>query len=116
MGKETIVGLLVALQRYAANTDESRSLVWSARIGRLAAALSPLRNASVAVREGLVPKLAIMLTEGKAMDACVQLQDGDPSVHVDPSEVGSGTLVVNPFCLKDDEVELLARRIREVIG
>ena len=67
-------------------------------------------------REGLVPKLAITLMEGKAMKACVQLQDGDPSVHVDPLEVENGTLLVNPFCLADDEVELLARRIREVIG
>ena len=116
VGKETIVGLLVALQRYVAETDESRRLVWLARLERLAAALSSLRHATVTLREGLVPKLALTLLEGKAMEMCVQLQDGDPSVHVDPSQMESGTLLVNPCCLADDEVELLARRIREVIG
>lgn len=116
VGKETIVGLLVALQRFVASSDARRRLVWLARIERLAAALSTLGNATVVVRDGLLPKLAITLMEGKAMQACVQLQDGDPSVHVDPLEVENGTLLVNPFCLADDEVELLARRIREVIG
>ena len=116
VGKETIVGLLVALQRYVAVSDARRGLVWLARIERLAEALSSLGHATVVVREGLVPKLAITLMESKAMKACVQLQDGDPSVHVDPLEVENGTLLVNPFCLADDEVELLARRIREVIG
>ena len=116
VGKETIVGLLVALERYVAETDESRRLVWLARIERLATALSSLRHATVTVRQGLVPKLVLTLVEGQAMEVCVQLQDGDPSVHVDPSQVESGILVLNPSCLADDDVDPLARRIHEVIG
>ena len=116
VGKETIVGLLVALERYVAETDESRRLVWLARIERLATALSSLRRATVTVRQGLVPKLVLTLVEGQAMEVCVQLQDGDPSVHVDPSQVESGILLLNPSCLADEDVDPLARRLHEVIG
>ena len=110
------MGLLVALQRYVAESDESRRLVWQSRLDGLAALLAPLQHASVSVREGLVPKLVLTLTKGNAMEACIALQNGRVSVQVDPSQVESGVLVINPVCLAEPDVEHLAQRLREVIG
>jgi L-seryl-tRNA(Ser) seleniumtransferase len=111
VGKETIVGLLVALRRFAGESDEARRLVYRARVERLAAGLGGARGA---IREGLVPKLVIEVADGAA--ACLRLQNGVPSVQVDPSRAAEGILVVNPVCLRDDELDALARRLREVVG
>ena len=111
VGKETIVGLLVALKRFVAESDEARRAIYKARVERLAAQLGGARGA---IRDGLVPKLVIEVADGAA--ACLRLQNGVPSVHVDPSRAAEGTLVINPVCLRDDELDALARRLREVLG
>ena len=114
IGKETIVGLLVALQRYVAVSDEARRLVWLERVRRIAAGMGGLTQATVSIRDGLVPKLVV--TVPNARQVCIQLQAGEPPIQVDPSEAEEGHLLVNPTCLADGELELLAERIRAVIG
>ena len=119
VGKETIVGLLVALRRFAAESDEARRAVFLARVERLASQLSRMPNASVAVRDGMVPKLALTVAPGAsktAMEICIALQNGQPSIHVDPSQAAAGVLVINPTCLTDADLAPLAQRVREVIG
>ena len=111
VGKETIVGLLVALQLYAGISDETRRQVWLRRIEYLAAGL-PAK--AVSIRHGLVPKLAIAVAG--ARQACIMLQNGDPPVQVDPSQVDDGYLVLNPTCLNDGDLEPLLERIRQVLG
>ena len=119
VGKETIVGLMVALRRFAADSDESRTATWQARVDNLALQLSGLKNAAISVRPGLVPKLAIAVSAGSAktaLEICIELQNGEPSIHVDPSRVSDGTLIINPSCLEDADVPLLVQRVRQVFG
>jgi D-glucosaminate-6-phosphate ammonia-lyase len=116
VGKETIVGLLVALQRYVSEADENRRQVWLTCVQHIATALSSLRQATVAIGDGLVPKLQISLNSGDARKVCIQLQNGQPSVHVDPANVDKGVILVNPTCLADHDLEPLIHRLREVIG
>jgi L-seryl-tRNA(Ser) seleniumtransferase len=111
VGKETIVGLLVALQRFLAEGDEARRVKYRARIERVAAQLGGTRGA---IRDGLVPKLVVEVPDGVA--ACLKLQNGNPAVFVDPSRAAEGVLGINPVCLRDDELDALARRLKEVIG
>jgi len=111
VGKETIIGLLVALKRFVGESDEARRAVYRARVERLAAQLGGARGS---IRDGLVPKLVIEVKEGVA--ACLRLQNGNPSVQVDPSRAAEGVLVVNPVCLRDDDLDALGRRLREVLG
>jgi hypothetical protein len=119
VGKETIVGLMVALRRFAAASDESRRTAWQTRVEKLASELAPLDNAVLSVRAGNVPKLALTLGPGfpkTAMQICIELQNGAPSIHVDPSEAASGTLIFNPACLTDGDVPALARRVNTLVG
>lgn len=116
VGKETIVGLLVALQRYVAVTDDARRLLWLATVERLAAGLSGLRQATAQVRDGLVPKLTLTLNGLNARDVCLQLQNGRPSIQVDPSQADQGMLLINPTCLAESDLDLLVDRFRQVLG
>jgi L-seryl-tRNA(Ser) seleniumtransferase len=119
VGKETIAGLLVALRHFVTEDEGARRAVWQDRVDDLAAALKPLRNAVVSVREGGVPKLLLTLRPNSpktAMQLCIELQNGDPSIHVDPSQVAAGVLGFNPTCLTDADVPRLARRLLQVIG
>jgi len=112
VGKETVVGLMVGLRRFAAESDKTRHAVWQARIEKLAAELS----GPVSIRPGVVPKLALTLKTGSAMQLCIALQNGEPSIHVDPSEAANGTLIFDPACLKDSDVPALARRVNTLVG
>ncbi|MFN0105361.1 MAG: aminotransferase class V-fold PLP-dependent enzyme [Bryobacteraceae bacterium] len=119
VGKETIVGLLVALRRFAAESDEVRRAVYLERVEKLASGLSRMRNASVSVRDGMTPKLALIIDPGfskTAMEICIALQNGQPSIHVDPSQAAGGILVINPSCLADSDLAPLAQRLREALG
>jgi D-glucosaminate-6-phosphate ammonia-lyase len=119
VGKDTIAGLLVALRRFAAQSDEARRTAWLGRVERLAADLSRMRNASVAVRDGLIPKLAVIVNPAfskSAMEVCIALQNGSPSVHVDPSQAAGGIFVINPTCIADDELAPLAARLKELLA
>ena len=116
VGKETVVGLLVALERYVAVTDESRHAAWLQTVEQLAFELSTLANASVTVRDGLVPNLVIRLREQGGMATCIELQNGHPAIQVDPSQADEGILILNPSCLADEQVLPLIERLRDVIG
>ena len=51
-----------------------------------------------------------------AFDLVIALQDGSPAVHVDPSFVHEGKVVMRALCLKDGEAPVIARRVNEVLA
>jgi L-seryl-tRNA(Ser) seleniumtransferase len=119
VGKETIVGLLVALKRFVAHDPEAVRKVSLARVEKMAAELGRLRNGTVSVRDGGSPKLVVMLNPdaGKnGVAVCVALQEGTPSIYLDSSQAANGVISVNPSCMADGDAVPLARRLREVIG
>ena len=114
VGKETIIGLLVALEQYVTQTDESRHVKWSARLQQLSKLLTGLNNATVSLRGGAVPKLVLSTAPStNAMAVCIALQNGQPSIQVDPTHAAEGELTINPSCLADGDLETLARRLLE---
>jgi hypothetical protein len=81
--------------------------------------LTGLKNADVSIREGIVPKLILTVHPGfakTAMAISIELQNGNPPVHVDPSQAESGLLILNPTCLTASELAPLSQRVLEVIG
>ncbi|MBY0508225.1 MAG: aminotransferase class V-fold PLP-dependent enzyme [Bryobacteraceae bacterium] len=113
VGKETIVGLLVALRRFVSVDDDTRRAEWLMRLQTLAFGLT---RATPTIRDGLVPKLVLDLRELNAREIVRELQAGDPSVQVDPSEADEGRIVINPVCLAAADLDKLAARLRTVIG
>ncbi|MBM3767546.1 MAG: aminotransferase class V-fold PLP-dependent enzyme, partial [Acidobacteria bacterium] len=104
VGKETIVGLLVALKRFAAEGDENRRLRWHRMVSRLA------ERTGGEIVDGRVPKLVIKGT----MEDCIALQQGEPAVQVDSAAAAQGMLFINPMCLREEDIEPLCARLKEL--
>ena len=114
VGKEQIVGLLTALELFVAEEDEVRHARWLAAITTIADRLEGLPAVRLQIRaDAAVPTLALSLGEPEAALALYDaLVSGRPVVHLDPEEVGSGRLVINPMCLAEADGARLAARLR----
>ncbi|HWB96538.1 MAG TPA: hypothetical protein VG672_07545, partial [Bryobacteraceae bacterium] len=79
-----------------------------------------LRNARTEVRTGgTTPKFILTLERGfkmTGMDVCIALQNGTPSIHVDPSQAANGIIGFSPVCLRPEDPDAIGRRLRELIG
>jgi D-glucosaminate-6-phosphate ammonia-lyase len=118
VGKETIVGLLVALQHFASESDESRTRRFQGLMQRLHTALAGIDHVRVQVTGGLVPKLELHLAREAprtALELCLELERGNPSVHVDPSRVRAGIVSFSPWCLRDEDPEKIAARVKPLL-
>ena len=119
VGKEQIIGLLVALELFVAETDEARHARWLATVTAIAGALDDLPAVSLEIRrDAAVPTLA--LTPAGGPEAALALYDalvsGRPSVHLDPQELASGRLLLNPMCLAEGDEAPLAERLRALLA
>lgn len=118
VGKETVVGLLVALRRFTSESDESRARRFQRLIQRLQSSLAGVEHARVQVTGGLVPKLELQLAQDAprtAIELCIDLERGNPSIHADPSRVRLGMVSFSPWCLRDDDTEKIAARVRALL-
>ncbi len=120
VGKETIVGLLVALRRFLAENDQARHDRLLSLVKRLDSASGSLRSARTEVRTGgATPRFILTLEHGfkmTGMDVCIALQNGNPSIHVDSSQAASGIIGFSPVCLRLEDPDVIGRRLRELIG
>jgi L-seryl-tRNA(Ser) seleniumtransferase len=123
VGKEQIVGLLIALRLFVAGGDEVRAARWQGLVGSLVAALEPLPHVTVtaAMSPGRpVPVARLSLDEAaagiRAVELARRLQAGDPPIHVNPVLAYEGVLLLNPMCLRESDVESIAGRLRALLA
>lgn len=121
VGREEIVGLVTALKRFAAGSDERDRADWLAKLEHVQATLAacPYVTSAIADKAGGIPMLNITIDEpalGKcAYDVLNELLDGAPSIALAESYAEFGTIGVNPHGLNDDEVEIVAQRLLETL-
>lgn len=123
VGKEEIVGLLTALRLFVQEDPEARRRRWLALMEALIAALRGTPHAKVELttdrRSAEIPMVQLTLDEEasgmSALELVRRLQDGDPSIHANPSRVRDGAVLFGPMCLKDGEPELIGKRLRELL-
>jgi L-seryl-tRNA(Ser) seleniumtransferase len=119
-GKEEIVGLLTALQLFI--TDEAqRAEQWRLLSEALLAALVDLPGATVGFapdqRESGIPLVEVRLTIPQGGFALVRrLEQGDPSVRLNVGRVREGVLILSPVCLREDQIEPLAKKFHAVMS
>jgi len=109
VGKEEIVGLLVALERFAATDDNARQAAWR-----------DILQAIVAAADGTSLQLAILdrpmpLLEVHAPDATVlatRLAAHDPPIHCSLGRRDENVLVISPAALTADQAATIGAALR----
>lgn len=124
VGKEEIIGLLVALQRYLAQDHAAEHAGWLARMEALQAGLSRLPGVCVEIvgafsRSGSVPCAAIKLDEAalgiSAYQVLEALQEGEPRIFLNEERAWNGVIGVNPMSLRDVDVAVVVERLQDIV-
>ncbi|HSH06311.1 MAG TPA: hypothetical protein VLA41_01505 [Burkholderiales bacterium] len=124
VGKEEIVGLLTALEHFAAADDEAANGVLEERLRRIEAQLGApksLRTRVLPAREaGRVPHLHLQIDAAVAgSDALAlsrRLQEGDPPVHLSERLAARGTLIVDLQALPPEDDAAVVAALRRVFA
>ena len=132
MSRETIVGLVVALEKYLEKDDEALFKAWYEKARWIAGQLSdvPGLNAGVTyeytVEEGepMTPLAYVTLDEEAGMeteDLHARLKEGDPVIETlyEPSfliDDFQGKLTLNPEHLLEGDEALVVERIKEILA
>ena len=114
-GKEEIVGLLVALERYAAADDEASNAALEKRLQRIADELGDRFSKKIlSAREtGRVPQLHLRVENPLALSA--RLQAGEPPVHLSERYAAQGILIIDPQALRPEDDVALAAAVRKAL-
>lgn len=125
VGKEEIVGLLVALQRYMERDHAADHAAWARRMQVLRDGLADLQGVSVDVvgafsKAGAVPCAVIRIDEDAtgitAYRVLEELQDGEPRIFLNEERAWQGVIGANPMCLRDEEIPQIVSRFREIVS
>ena len=123
VGREEVVGLVTALRRFAAGSDEADTAHWSAQLDEIEQGLGTPPHVTLtraASNGGVIPLLRITIVEprfGKtAYQVLNELLDGDPAIALAETHAEFGTITVNPHGLDDQEVPVIVDRLRAVLG
>ncbi len=125
VGKEEIVGLLVALQRYMERDHAADHAAWECRMHTLRDGLAGIPGVTVEVvgafsKAGAVPCAVIRIDEDAtgitAYRMLEELQEGEPRIFLNEERAWQGIIGANPMCLGDDDMPKIVSRFREIIS
>jgi L-seryl-tRNA(Ser) seleniumtransferase len=111
VGKEEIVGLLVALQRFARSDDKASNAALEQRLEKIARGLKG--RVVPASETGRVPQLHLKVKNPAAVSR--KLQAGNPPVHVSERYAAQGLLIVDLQAMRPADDAALAAALRRVI-
>ncbi|WP_417388249.1 aminotransferase class V-fold PLP-dependent enzyme [Gimesia sp.] len=123
VSKEEIIALLTALELFSSGAYDAQNQEFRGWLEQIAEVLERENANAVCSLEipdcnEKWPLLEIQIEEdkvGTAFDVCGKLRQGTPAVYVGHARLHEGFLTVNPFCLKADQVSVLAQRLCELL-
>jgi D-glucosaminate-6-phosphate ammonia-lyase len=120
VGKEQMVGLLLALERFAGTADAVRQQHYTAIAQALIDALRALPNLNAQLladaEERGVPRVEIRVPPGADAPTVAQrLRAQTPSVRVDTTRCRSGVLLLVPTCLTMDDAAPIAAALAQAL-
>jgi L-seryl-tRNA(Ser) seleniumtransferase len=122
VGKEEIVGLLAAVERYLKVDLDAERRELGAKVAHLEDVVGKVKGVRVETRvpeiANHVPHFVASWDEGErrltAKQVHERLRAGDPEVHV--LLTGAGQLTVSVWMMQGDEHRIVARRLRDVLA
>ncbi|HSB80446.1 MAG TPA: hypothetical protein VLM91_16825 [Candidatus Methylomirabilis sp.] len=123
VGKEEIVGLIVALQRFVTADAAVEIAAQERQLAAIAQRLSDVPHVRLrhlpATETGRHPLLELRLDEsalGRTVwEISLELQGGDPPIHLNERRAAERILTVNPAALRDGDEHVVATRLRAVL-
>ena len=121
--KEEIVGLMTALELFVERDYDAVFTEWRRRSQEIVDSLDGIEGVSCAVEyDGGVTRLApqaIVYFDSdwagpSPQDVVARMKDGDPPIHIGSGSY-HGELWVDPVNIRDDDVPLVATRLREAL-
>lgn len=125
VGKEEVVGLIVALRRFVARDHAADARRFEAWLGAMASALDPLPAVRAELqpagaRGRFYPSLTVWLDEAAlgltAIEAINALAEGEPPVCVGQGAIDEGGLIINPTQLTEGDAGIVLERLLAVLG
>jgi D-glucosaminate-6-phosphate ammonia-lyase len=121
VGREEIMGLLVALKAYLARDHAADLARWQRLAQHMADGLSGLRGVTVTYNDGGAngrPNVQLQMDSAALGRTALQVQnalaDGDPIVAV--SATDGGRITLGTMSLADGDEEIVVSRLREALG
>lgn len=125
VGKEEIVGLVTALERYLRRDHGADRRRWESDMRLIAAALADLPAVRAEYAFPLpnrrpLPCVQLHVDEGRLGRTAWQLhralEEGEPSIVLGDTLAARGTLLVYPSNLRAGEAEIIAARVRAAVA
>lgn len=118
VGKENLVGLLVALERFASGPRTADEARWRRVAEAVRTALESHPHVAVHEQKASgIPRLELRFADAQAAATILRgLERGDPVIALDPGRASEGVLVVDTIGLDDDTGGLVAGRLAELVA
>ncbi len=120
VGKEEILGLVAAVDRFLKGSDEEDRLSWGWQANRVVEVLSDLPGVKAYVlQEGqqpspdFAPRAYVDLEAAEAGRVVAALWEGEPAIVIRRGDKG---VVIDPMTLVSGEEEIVARRLKEELA
>ncbi|MBM4407788.1 MAG: L-seryl-tRNA selenium transferase [Chloroflexi bacterium] len=119
VGREEIVGLVVALRRYLAADHGARRARWASLGEQIRGAVNGVGGAAAAVFEDhdvAIVEIAVPGGPTAAARVIARLRERDPRVWAGEEFVDQGAIAINVQHLRDDEVEIVIEQLRHALA
>jgi L-seryl-tRNA(Ser) seleniumtransferase len=123
VGREEIVGLITALKRYVAGSDEDDAARWSEVLRGIATVVGEVHGVKLSHRlnpakpiPALVLDIDAAVAGFTAYDAALRLLSGDRPIAVGESRAEFGQLTINAQSLTDEEADYVGNRLHAVLS
>jgi D-glucosaminate-6-phosphate ammonia-lyase len=110
VGKEEIIGLLVALERFVAGEEDARSTPWRQTLEEIVAAAGPVRGMNLRILDRSVPLLEVRTDDADALAA--RLASGSPPILCSLARRHENVLLFSPVSLAPEHARTIGERLR----
>lgn len=122
VGKEEIVGLLVALREFVKRDEKGAVEAWTGLTRDLVRQVDGIAGCKVTTSitergaEALDLSFAGADAGHRAAAVARELQTGKPAIVADLSKLYDGVIRINPYCLRPEQVRIIADRLHRILN
>jgi len=110
VGKEEIIGLMVALERFVAADEAARYAEWRRTLEAIVAVAGPPEGMRLRIIDGTVPLLEIATSSPDALAS--RLASGTPPILCSLARRHEGVLLMSPTALAPEQAAIIGARLR----